>query len=109
MRIGLSPYSCRWIQYLLLLWLVAFPASRGIAQQGNDEVTPEVQDLYSQARAARQRGDSATAVEKYKAIIKLAPHLAAAYNNLGMIYFDSHDYTHTVEVLQRGLQLNPNM
>jgi predicted Zn-dependent protease len=108
MRIGLSPYSRRWIQYLLL-WLLAFSAWRCGALQGNDEVTPEVQDLYSQARAARQRGDSATAIEKYKAILKLAPHLAAAYNNLGMLYFDAHDYTHTVDVLQRGLQLNPNM
>lgn len=102
-------FSHRWISRLLLLALLVIAASRGIALQSNDEVTPEVQSLYAQAKAARQRGDSATAIEKYRAIIKLAPHLAAAYNNLGMLYFDSHDYARTVEVLQRGLDINPSM
>ena len=101
--------SYRWTSRLLLLWLLVFPASLAIALQAKDEVTPEVQGLYAQAKAARQRGDSATAIEKYRAMIKLAPHLAAAYNNLGMLYFDSHDYARTVEVLQRGLELNPSM
>ncbi len=96
-------------QCLLLFCLLALSAPYAIALQANDEVTPEVQNLYAQARAARQGGDSATAVEKYRAIIELAPHLAAAYNNLGMLYFDGHDYSHAIEVLQRGLELNPNM
>lgn len=81
----------------------------GNASAQTDEVTPEVQELYAQAAAARKRGDQATAIEKYKAMIKLAPHLAAAYNNLGMIYFDAHDYNSAIKVLSRGLQLNPNM
>jgi len=68
-----------------------------------------VQQLYAQAKAAQQRGDSAGAIEKYRAMIKLAPHLAAAYNNLGMLYFDEHDYAHAAEVLKRGLELHPDM
>jgi tetratricopeptide (TPR) repeat protein len=80
-----------------------------LAGQANDEVTPEVQQLYAQAKAAQQRGDSAAAIEKYRAMIKLAPHLAAAYNNLGMLYFNSHDYAHAAEVLKRGLELHPDM
>jgi tetratricopeptide (TPR) repeat protein len=82
------------------------PACRA---QSNDEVTPEVQQLYSEARAAQQHGDSTTAIAKYKAMIKAAPHLAAAYNNLGMLYFNEHDYPHAAEVLKRGLELNPEM
>lgn len=77
--------------------------------QASDEVTPEVQTLYSQAKAAQQSGDTATAIAKYRAMIKLAPHLAAAYNNLGMLYFNAHDYEHAAEVLERGLQINPKM
>jgi tetratricopeptide (TPR) repeat protein len=77
--------------------------------QGDNEVTPEVQSLYEQARTARKSGDDVAAIDKYRQIIKLAPHLAAAYNNLGMIYFDTHQYERTIEVLQRGLQLNPKM
>lgn len=92
MKIGLPAYLYSRFPYLLLLWLLALAVSPALASQGNDEVTPEVQELYAQARAARQRGDNPTAIAKYQAMIKLAPHLAAAYNNLGMLYFDSHDY-----------------
>ena len=109
MRTGLPSSSYRWTHRWLSICLLVFCVLGATAQKANDEVTPEVQDLYAQARAARQRGDTATAIEKYKAMIKLAPHLAAAYNNLGMLYFDAHDYTRAAEVLQRGLELNPNM
>jgi tetratricopeptide (TPR) repeat protein len=105
----LAAFSYRRIYCLLLLWLLCFAPSQIPALQGDDEVTPEVQNLYAQAKEARQRGDDATAIEKYKAIIKLAPHLAAAYNNLGMLYFNGQDYTRAAEVLERGLQLNSNM
>jgi tetratricopeptide (TPR) repeat protein len=105
----LAAFSHRRIGCLLLLWLLCFAPAQIPALQGDDEVTPEVQNLYAQAKEARQRGDDATAIEKYKAIIKLAPHLAAAYNNLGMLYFNGQDYTRAAEVLERGLQLNPNM
>jgi tetratricopeptide (TPR) repeat protein len=74
-----------------------------------DEVTPQVQALYAEAKAAQQRGDDAAAIEKYRAMLKLAPHLAPAYNNLGMLYFDQHDFPHAAEVLKHGLELNPNM
>lgn len=88
------------------LALVVVPVAAG---QGSDEVTPEVQQLYAQAKAAQQRGDSAGAIEKYRAMIKLAPHLAAAYNNLGMLYFNGHDYPNAAQVLKRGLELHPDM
>jgi predicted Zn-dependent protease len=90
---------------------VLLVASVGFAYAGqeSDEVTPEVQQLYAQAKAAGQRGDTAGAIEKYRAMIKLAPHLAAAYNNLGMLYFNEHDYPHAAEVLRRGLDLHPDM
>lgn len=109
MRVGLTAFLHLRIQHLLLLWLLCVTPFPVAALQGDDEVTPEVQNLYAQAKAARQRGDDTTAIEKYKAIIKLAPHLAAAYNNLGMLYFNGQDYTRAAEVLERGLQLNSNM
>lgn len=80
-----------------------------LGQGGDAEVTPKVQQLYAEANAASQGGDAPAAIEKYRAIIKLAPHLAAAYNNLGALYFDQRDYTHAAETLNRGLELNPNM
>jgi predicted Zn-dependent protease len=82
---------------------VAFP------QAPDDEVTPQVQALYAQAKAAQQKGDNAQAIERYQAMLKLAPHLAPAYNNLGRLYFNERDYEHAAQVLKRGLELNPDM
>lgn len=79
------------------------------AQSAGDEVTPAVQRLYAEARAAQQHGDAATAIAKYRAMIRLAPHLAPAYNNLGMLYFNEHDYARAVPVLEKGLTLNADM
>ena len=98
---------CRAILLAVACLLLSQAEAR--AQQGEDEVTPGVQRLYAQANAASQNGDDAGAIEKYREIIKLAPHLAAAYNNLGVLYFNQHDYTHAAEVLKRGLELNQDM
>ncbi len=105
----LPAFSAARIRCLLSLFFIIGALARAIPQQGGDEVTPEVQRLYAEAKDARKRGDNATAVQKYKSILKLAPHLAAAYNNLGMLYFDGHDYTRAADILQQGLSLNPNM
>ncbi len=77
--------------------------------QGSDEVTPEVQQLYAAAHAAQAGGDTAQAITKYRAMLKLAPHLAPAYNNLGMLYFNGHDYPRAAETLARGVALDPTM
>jgi hypothetical protein len=61
MRMGLPSFSCRWIQYLLLVLLLNISGSNAISSQTNDEVTPDVQNLYAQAKAAQQRGDNVTA------------------------------------------------
>ncbi|MGA9716655.1 MAG: tetratricopeptide repeat protein [Acidobacteriaceae bacterium] len=74
-----------------------------------EEVTPQVQQLYGEAQAAQQRDDTTAAIQKYREMIRLAPHLAPAYNNLGRLYFNQHDYTHAAETLAHGLDLNPNM
>lgn len=94
---------------LLVAALALSASARGAVQKGTDEVTPEVQQLYAEARAARQQGDVQTAIQKYRQIVRLAPHLAAAYNNLGMLYFNEHDYDRAVEVLKHGLELDPQM
>jgi tetratricopeptide (TPR) repeat protein len=92
---------------LLVVAPVVVPAAGGA--QANDEVTPQVQQLYVQAKAAEQQNQVATAIEKYREMIQLAPHLAAAYNNLGLLYFNVHDYAHAAEVLKQGLDIHPDM
>lgn len=99
----------RWAQYCWIFVALFLLAVSGKALQSQDEVTPEVQALYSQAKTAEQSGNVSGAIAKYRAMIRLAPHLAAAYNNLGMLYFNSHDYAHAAEVLDKGLKINPDM
>src|SRR6266571_242049 len=63
----------------------------------------QVQALYTQAKTAEASGDSATAIAKYEAILRIAPKLGSAYNNLGLLYFRRRDYQHAVDVLKEGL------
>lgn len=92
-----------------LLAVLCVAGAPVLAQSGEDEVTPQVEQLYAQAKAAQQQNDVATAIEKYRAMIRLAPHLAAAYNNLGMLYYNQKDYRHAAEILERGLKLHEKM
>ncbi len=97
------------IFFFAMALLLASTLTAARAQSGDDEVTPEVQRLYSEAKAAQQKNDNVAAIEKYRAMIKLAPHLAAAYNNLGMLYFNERDYPHAVDTLEHALKLHQNM
>lgn len=72
-------------------------------------VTPEVQALYERARAAQAAEDTATAVADYEKILRLAPDLAPAYNNLGRLYYNLGKFSQAVDVLKRGLALAPEM
>jgi tetratricopeptide (TPR) repeat protein len=96
--------TCTFIAVLLCI-----PSTATHAQSQDNEVTPEVQQLYAQAQAAQQQQDIPGAIEKYRRMIRLAPHLAAAYNNLGRLYFNQRDYDHAAQTLAQGLRLNPNM
>jgi tetratricopeptide (TPR) repeat protein len=106
---GRSTAFFNWASQSLAVWLLIVSVSLAFTRQTPDEATSDVKQLYAQAKAAQERGDSVTAIEKYQAMIKLAPHLGAAYNNLGMLYFKDHDYNHAVEALQGGLAIDPNL
>jgi len=110
-RMSVAPRNVLWLvmRSLLVAGLSFLPVFSAIAQSAEDEVTPQVEQLYAQAKAAQQRNDNAAAIEKYREMIKLAPHLAAAYNNLGMLYFNEKDYAHAAETLERGLKLHQKM
>lgn len=105
MRISNSRRSC--IVYTILL--LSSPLFFGRAWAQGDEVTPEVQRLYAAAKTAQQQGNVPAAIANYQKMLKLAPHLAPAYNNLGMLYFNERDYAKAADVLKRGLSVDPNM
>lgn len=82
------------------LLLLAMCAS---AQNGS------IETLHEQAQTAEAGGDLATAIAKYKEILKLDPRLAPAYNNLGALYFKQGDFRDAADVLRRGLKIDPRM
>ena len=73
------------------------------------EVSPEVQALYAKAQAAQARNDNDAAVASYRRILKLAPDLSAAYNNLGRLLFNLGRYSESIDVLSKGLAIAPDM
>ncbi|PYV49298.1 MAG: hypothetical protein DMG92_11360, partial [Acidobacteria bacterium] len=74
---------------IVLLMTGVFSSPKIGAQADSDS---RVQALYAQAKSAEANGDSAAAIAKYQAMIAIAPRLASAYNNLGLLYFKNRDY-----------------
>jgi tetratricopeptide (TPR) repeat protein len=91
--------------FLMVLLLPGFQA----LQAQNDEGDARLQELYSQAKAAQSRNDIAGAIAKYEEILRIAPRLGPAYNNLGALYFRQRDYQKAAAVLEQGLKINPGM
>jgi tetratricopeptide (TPR) repeat protein len=73
------------------------------------DADPRVQELYGKARAAQAQGDIAGAVGDYEQILKIAPRLGPAYNNLGALYFRQHNYKKAASILEDGLKISPAM
>lgn len=82
-------------------------AARLGAQEGT--VSPEVEALYEHARAAQAADKPAVAVADYRRILKLAPGLAQAYNNLGRLLYNLERYEEATTVLKGGLAIAPGM
>src|SRR5215218_396680 len=89
---------------LLALLLFSSPAN---TQTSRSEA--EVESLYAEALAARRSGDIAGAIQMYLAIVKLQPKLAAAHNNLGLLYLQTSNYPAAVNAFEEGLRADPKM
>jgi tetratricopeptide (TPR) repeat protein len=72
-------------------------------------VTPEVQALYQQAQEAQAANHAELAVADYRKILKLAPDLAPAYNNLGRLFYNLGRFPDAISTLTKGLSLAPEM
>jgi tetratricopeptide (TPR) repeat protein len=96
-----------------ILWLVElstcflfFGLAFATPQTADD---PRIDQLYVAAKAAQARGDITGAINNYEELLRAAPHLAPAYNNLGMLYLNEHNYPKAAEILRAGLAINPHM
>lgn len=79
------------------------------AQSESPPSDPRVEKLYGEAKAAQAAGDREIAAAKYESILKIAPHLGAAYNNLGLLYFQQRQFEKATAILEKGLKVDPKM
>src|SRR5579862_7538325 len=86
---------------IAVLMVVAFCASS--AAQNSDQV----QKLYAQAKAQEQDGHLDLAIETYQQIIHLQAGLAAAYNNLGSLYYRTMRLDDAIVTLKHACELEP--
>jgi tetratricopeptide (TPR) repeat protein len=107
MFIPASSYRIRFLCAAASLLLCACLLCR--AQQTAKVDDARVEELYAAAKAAQSRGDIAGAITNYETLIRVAPRLAPAYNNLGMLYLNQQDYPKAAEVLKKGLAIDPHM
>jgi len=79
------------------------------AQNRAESEDLRVEKLYAQAKAAQSHGDIPAAIADYEEIVRMAPNLGAAYNNLGALYFRQREFQKAVRVLEAGLRVSPAM
>jgi tetratricopeptide (TPR) repeat protein len=97
-----------WLPRFVLVF--SFGASPFCAIQAQERTEHlRVQQLYSEAKAAEASGDLATAAAKYNSLLSEVPKLAPAYNNLGALYLRTHEFRKAIDVLQKGLSIDPKM
>lgn len=83
--------------------------SATISLRAQAAVSPEVQALYEHAQAAQLANAPETAVADYRRIVRLAPGLAQAYNNLGRLYYNLGRFQEAADVFKQGLVIAPEM
>lgn len=88
---------------------LSFAAFGQTAHPAAGNVDAQVEQLHADAQRLQARGDLAAAASKYEEILALSPKLAAAYNNLGMLYFKQGEFPKAAAVLEKGLKVNPGM
>jgi len=93
----------------IFLFLVFGFATNILAQSSSGADDTQVQQLYGEAKSAQAQGDLAGAAAKYEKLLQVAPNLGPAYNNLGALYLQQHEYKKAAAVLEKGLKVDPKM
>lgn len=75
----------------------------------SQDIGDRIQQLYTEAKSEEKEGRVNVAIEKYQAIIKLNPKLAAAHNNLGRLYSQQGRLEEAIKSFERACELNPNL
>jgi tetratricopeptide (TPR) repeat protein len=85
--------------------LVALVLSLFLAAQETPEIARSLMEEADRARETHHLDD---AIAKYKRVIEVAPDLAAAYANLGAVYYGQNMIAEAYDVFARGVEKAPS-
>ncbi len=68
-----------------------------------------IQELHQKAQLEEKGGHVDEAIQDYKKILELDPKLAAAYSNLGRLYYQRGQLDEAIKPLQRASQIDPKL
>lgn len=83
--------------------LSAIPA-RG--QQAN---SASVESLLASAKQAQINNDLTSAASFYRQALRLQPSMAELWANLGLVQYEQHDYSASIESLRHAYQMKPTL
>ena len=89
--------------------LFIFAVLAGMCSSVRGQGDAQVQSLYNEAKQAQAAGDLERAIAKYQQLVQIAPRLAPAYNNLGMLYVRTRQYPEAVAALKHARALDPTL
>jgi tetratricopeptide (TPR) repeat protein len=75
----------------------------------SQQVSEPVQRLYAEAKSEEQANHLDAAIQKYLEILALSPNLAAAYNNVGRLYYQQAEYDKAIGSLEKACKLEPSL
>lgn len=85
-------------------------ASKPEARQSAEEpraTLAEAQALNERALQAQKAGRADEAIELYRRVVQAEPRMHQAWNNLGVLYMDRHDYMEAALALKSAADLQP--
>ncbi len=70
---------------------------------------PDPKAIFEQAQRALESRDYTAAEQGFRAVLKIDPHSAAAYSNLGVVYMRRNEYARAVEAFANAKRLAPQV
>ena len=73
-----------------------------------ENVSPEVEELFDDANGDLALGELESAVEKYRRCVELAPRYYDGWHALGMALMKTGRYAEAIEAGKKAVEINPN-
>ncbi len=73
------------------------------------EANPDIETHYRRAQEAQERGQYSLAAEEWKTIVVLAPRMAEAQSNLGMMYYLDRRFDAAISAFCGAVAINPRL